>query len=178
MVALSVACVAAAPQGVYSTGGLPAMRGAAAPYSFASIDATGQMDNIMGRATLRAMSKNSDSFKTNMLAQIEAINDEITADITANISPQSSEQFRQKMASIYPSMLAPLAPIVGDAGIAAITKGITDNIPIIWAKYAGPINAAIKQAAMPMEAEIVDNIFNNIQAGIAQYGPDSPARRG
>lgn len=166
------------PSAIGTPSALPAIRGAAAPYSFASMDATGQMENVMAKATMRAMAKNAPAWKDNMAAQIEAINDEITEEMIATISPQSAEQFRQKMLALYPSMLSQLVPIVGQDGVAAIAKGITDNIPIIWAKYAGPISYAIKEASRPMERDILDNIFGNIERGMVEYALDNPARRG
>jgi len=152
-------------------------RGAAAPYSFASMDATGgMMEGVMGRSLQKAMMKGAANYKDTMRAQIEAINDEITADMIATVSPASAEQFRQKMLALYPGMLQQLAPIVGQDGINAIAKRITDNIPAIWAKHAGPISYAIKEASRAMDDDIMNNIFGNIEQGIADFSLENRAR--
>ena len=188
LVTLLVASVAAAPQllpGVryvsaptaYAPAPAIDFKGAQAPYSFASMDATGgMMEAVMGRSLQKAMMKGAAKYKDTMRAQIEAINDEITEDMIATVSPASSEQFRQKMLALYPGMLQQLAPIVGQDGIQAIAKRITDNIPAIWAKHAGPISYAIKEASKAMEDDIMNNIFGNIEQGIADFSVDSPSR--
>ena len=153
-------------------------RGAAAPYSFASMDATGgMMEGVMGRSLQKAMMKGAANYKDTMRAQIEAINDEITADMIATVSPASAEQFRKKMLALYPGMLQQLAPIVGQDGIHAIAKRITDNIPAIWAKHAAPISYAIKEASRAMDDDIMNNIFGNIEQGIADFSLENRAAR-
>ena len=169
--------------GYYGRAGVAAapaidFKGAAAPYSFASMDATGgMMEGVMGRSLQKAMMKGAGKYKETMRAQIEAINDEITEEMIATVSPASAEQFRQKMLALYPGMLQQLAPVVGQDGIQAIAKRITDNIPSIWAKHAAPISYAIKEASRAMDDDIMDNIFNNIEQGIADFSLENRAAR-